>query len=208
LSTNKQVLEKVKTPIKFDIAGKHNLFNPVPWVEQPNGALVKIQGNAGIEALQVPAITPLHMILSLDEVIPTQGANNTTEYKYQVTRILEGAARNGKAGRALSPGLSDPNIGALKAVEGPPENPTALVLALPDRSEVRISKEKPFTKIIGYSADLVSNIPPLDKKAAKVGETIILGSDVYTVRQIDAASVTLQDKKTQKTFLKKIASAK
>ena len=208
LSTNKQVLEKVKTPIKFDIAGKHNLFNPVPWVEHPNGALIKIQGNAGIEALQVPSITPLHMILSLDEIIPTQSANNTTDYKYQVTRILEGATRNAKAGRALSPGLSDPNIGSLKAVEGPPENPTALVLTLPDRSEVRISKEKPFQKIIGYAADLRSEIPPLDKKAAKVGETIILGSDVYTVRQIDATSVTLQDKKTQKTFLKKIASAK
>ena len=208
LSTNKQVLEKVKTPIKFDIAGKHNLFNPVPWVEQPNGALIKIQGNAGIEALQVQAITPLRMMLSLDEIIPTQGANNTTEYKYQVTRILEGATSGGKAGRAFSPGLTDRNIGTLKAVEGPPENPTALVMALPDRTEVRVSKEKPFSKIIGYAADLHSNIPPLDKKAAKVGETLILGNDVYTIRSVDATSVTLQDKKTQKTFLKKIASAK
>src|SRR5437868_10208728 len=41
LTTNKAVLEKVKTPIHFDIAGKHNLFNPVPWVEKPNGELVK-----------------------------------------------------------------------------------------------------------------------------------------------------------------------
>jgi hypothetical protein len=156
----------------------------------------------------VTVINPLRMVISLDEVIPTSGANNTTEYKYQVTRLLEGAQRGGKASRALSIGLNDPNIGNLKAVEGPPDNPTALVLALPDRSEVRISKDKPFTKIIGYAADLHSNIPPLDKKAAKVGETLILGSDVYTIRSVDATSVTLQDKKTQKTFPKKIASAK
>src|SRR5688572_12042948 len=71
LSTNRQVLEKVKAPIKFDIAGKHNLFNPVPWVQHPNGELLKIQGNAGIDALQVTAINPLRMIMSFDEVIPT-----------------------------------------------------------------------------------------------------------------------------------------
>src|SRR3954470_13356754 len=87
LSTNQAVLEKVKKPIKFDIAGKHNLFNPVPWVEKPNGELVKIQGNVGIDALHVTAIHPLHMVVSFDEVVPTTGPNNTTEYKYQVTVI-------------------------------------------------------------------------------------------------------------------------
>src|SRR2546423_3833426 len=72
LSTNKAVLEKVKTPIKFDIAGKHNLFNPVPWIEKSNGELVKsMGGSVGINSLEVTAVNPLRMIVSFDEVIPT-----------------------------------------------------------------------------------------------------------------------------------------
>src|SRR3954462_3893553 len=43
LSTNMQVLEKVKSPIHFDIAGKHNLFNPVQWQERPDKSWIKIQ---------------------------------------------------------------------------------------------------------------------------------------------------------------------
>src|SRR5207253_5552201 len=72
LTTNQAVLAKVKTPIRFDIAGKHNLFNPVPWVEKQGGELQKLPGGgaAGMAALEVTAVTPLQMIVSFDEVIP------------------------------------------------------------------------------------------------------------------------------------------
>src|SRR5258706_7930432 len=100
LTTNQTILAKVKSPIKFDVAGKHNLFNPVPWMEKPNGELQKIQaGNVGIGALEVTAINPLRLIISFDETIPTTGANGTNEFKYQVTAIREGAASGGKQGR-------------------------------------------------------------------------------------------------------------
>src|SRR5262245_12068099 len=71
LSTNRAVLEKVKAPIQFDIAGRHNLFNPVPWVQTPAGALIKVQtGNEiGIQALEVTAIKPLDLIVKFDEVV-------------------------------------------------------------------------------------------------------------------------------------------
>jgi hypothetical protein len=209
LSTNKAILEKVKAPIHFDIAGKHNLFNPVPWVERPNGELVKVQGNVGIDALQVTAIHPLHMVVSFDEVIPTSGPNNTTEYKYQVTVIREGAAHDAKQSRAMSVGLTAGGIGTLKDLQGAdPANPAGLVLVLPDRTQVTITKDKPFSKIIAYAADLNCSLPPLDKKMAKEGDPLILGTDVYNVRVVDENSVTLQDKRTQKQFTKKVESAK
>ena len=70
LSTNEAVLTKVKTPIKFDISGRHNLFNPVPWVKRPNGELIKVQtgDEIGIGALEVSAINPLHLIISFDGI--------------------------------------------------------------------------------------------------------------------------------------------
>jgi hypothetical protein len=211
LSTNKTVLEKVKTPIHFDIAGKHNLFNPVPWIEKANGELVKSQGgNIGINALEVGGINPLHMIVSFDEIIPTAGAGGTNEFKYQVTVIREGSARDAKQGRAMSKGLTDRNIGTLKDVVGPPENPTALVLSLPDRTEISINKEKPYSRIIGYAADLRSDLttPPYAKKGVKVGDPILLGPEVYTVISVDTNSVVFRDKRTQKQFTKTVASAK
>src|ERR1051325_2540685 len=206
LNTNQTILEKVKKPIKFDIAGKHNLFNPVPWVEKPNGELVKIQGgNMGISALQVTAINPLHMIMSFDEVIPTAGANGTNEFKYQVTVIREGAASGGKQGRAMSVGLSAAGIGTLKEVQGTADNPTGLVMELPDRTRVTISKDKPFAKIIGYAADLVCELPPVTKKGAKVGDQVQIPPDVYIINAIDTNSVVLRDRR-QKQFIKELNS--
>src|SRR4051812_9121359 len=71
LTTNQQVLAKVKTPIKFDIAGKHNLFNPVPWQQRPNGEVIKIKtGNeVGLPALEVTGINPLQMVVTFDGVV-------------------------------------------------------------------------------------------------------------------------------------------
>ena len=204
LSTNRAILEKVKKPIKFDISGKHNLFNPVPWVEKPNGELVKIQGgNMGISALQVTAIHPLHMIMSLDEVIPTTGANGTNEYRYQVTVIREGAARDAKQGRAMSVGLTAAGVGTLKEVQGSADNPTGLVMELPDRTRVTISKDKPFSRIIGYAADLVCELPPVNKKNAKVGDQVQIPPDVYTINAIDTNTVVLRDRR-QKQFIKEL----
>lgn len=209
LTTNQQVLAKVKTPIKFNIAGKHNLFNPVPWTERQNGELVKMQGNAGLDALEVTAINPLQFVMTLDNVVPVTGPNNAQEFKYEITVIRQGAARNPKQGRAMSVGMTTSGIGTLRDVQGPPDNPTGLVMVLdnPNHTQVTISKDKPYTEIIGYAADLKCTLPPLDRKGAKMGDTIILGTDVYNVRTIDKDSVTLQDKRTQKTFTKKIVSA-
>jgi hypothetical protein len=204
LATNQAVLEKVKKPIKFDIAGKHNLFNPVPWVEKPGGELVKIQGgNMGISALQVTAIQPLHMRMTFDEVIPTAGANGTNEYKYQVTVIREGATSGAKQGRAMSLGLSAAGIGTLKEVQGPADNPAALVIELPDRSRVSISKEKPYAKIIGYAADLICELPPLTKKGAKVGDRLQIGAEIYAINSVDTNSVVLRDSR-QKQYIKEL----
>jgi hypothetical protein len=204
LATNQTVLDKVKKPIKFDIAGKHNLFNPVPWVEKQGGELVKIQGgNMGISALQVTAIQPLNLRMSFDEVIPTTGANGTNEYKYQVTVIREGATSNPKSGRAMSVGLTAAGVGTLKEVQGPPDNPAALVIELPDRSRVTISKEKPYTRIIGYAADLVCELPPLTKKGAKVGDRLQIGTDIYAINSVDTNSVVLRDSR-QKQYIKEL----
>jgi hypothetical protein len=202
LTTNKVVLDKVKSPIHFDIAGKHNLFNPVTWQQRPDGQLIKVRtGNEiGLGALEVTAINPLQMIVTFDDVL-----GNTNDYKYQVTVIRE-TDRTPKQSRALSRGQTSP-IMTLKEVKGPPEAPTALVLQMPDRSEVTVSKEQPFSKIIGYSADLRYEPSNWTKKGARKGDPILLGNETYNIVAIEKDTVVFSAKSNQKQTPKKVTSS-
>lgn len=204
LSTNEAILQKVKTPIKFDIAGKHNLFNPVPWVKGGGGELIKVQtgDEIGMGALQVTAINPLQMIVTFDQVV---GA--APDFKYEFTIIREGD-RSPKQGRALSLGLPT-SFGSLKSIQGPPEAPTSLTLQLPDRSEVTVSKDKPFSKVIGYSAELFYK--PANnwtKKGVRKGDPVVLPgvNESYNVVAIDKDTVVFSAKSNNKQTPKKVAT--
>jgi len=196
LSTNQAVLEKVKTPIKFEISGKHNLFNPVPWEKRPSGELVKIQTGreTGIEAMKVLGTHPLQMIVKLDDV----SASDTNAIKYTVTVIRE-TDKTPRNSRALAKGATSP-IGTIREVIGAPENPTSLLFRLPNGTDVTISKEKPYTEIIGYSADLAYPLTGWTKKDARVGEQIPtpIGNDFYKIVAIKQDQVIFSAKSNQK----------
>jgi len=210
LSTNRTVLQKVKSPIRFDIAGKHNLFNPVPWMRLPNGEVIKVKtgDEVGIGALKITAINPLQMIVSLEDILPTTGANGQTDYKYQITIIREGAPPGtAKQSRAMAPGATANNFATLKEIQGAPDNPTAVVV-LPDRTQVSVSKDKPYSKIIGYSADLLYDLtnPPTVRKGAKVGDPIPFGNETYKITSIDKDTVVFRANSNQKQTKKSVAS--
>jgi len=201
LSTNKAVLEKVKNPIRFEISGKHNLFNPVPWEKRPNGELVKLKtGNeTGIAALKVAQTHPLQMIVKLDDII----TSDTNNIKYTVTVIRE-TDKNPKNSRALARGAAS-SFGSIKDVQGPPDNPTALIFMLPDGEEVKISKEKPFTKIIGYSADLTYPLTNWARKDARVNDVLPpLGNEVYKIVAIDKDKVIFSANSNKKQTTKNV----
>lgn len=203
LSTNIAILEKVKTPIKFDIAGKHNLFNPVLWKKRPDGSLIKVQtGNEiGVGAAVVTKIEPLHQIVQYDDV-----SVSGTSVKYQISVIREGE-RNPRAARTLGVGQVSPLL-TIREVKGPPENPTEVMVILPGESQpVAISKEKPHRKIIGYQATV--DYPPtgLVGKVLKKGDSLPLGEETYNIVAITPDTVIFSAKSNQKQTPKRIASA-
>ena len=201
LTTNQVVLQKVKSPIRFDIAGKHNLFNPVTWQQRPNGELIKVEtgDEVGLGALEVTAINPLQMIVTFDGVVGT-----APDYKYEFTIIRE-TERSPKQGRALSVNMPTA-FGTLRSIQGPPEAPTSLTLQLPDRSLVTVSKEKPFTEIMGYSADLFYKPSNWTKKGARKGDPILLNNETYNIVAIEKDTVIFSAKSNQKQTPKKVAS--
>jgi hypothetical protein len=96
----------------------------------------------------------------------------------------------------------------LKSVQGPPENPTAVVLDLPDRKQITVAKDAPFSRVIGYSADVACSLPQFERKNVKLGETIPIPPDAYKVVSVDTNIVVLRDVRTQKNFPKAIANPK
>jgi hypothetical protein len=212
LSTNQQVLAKVKTPIKFDISGRHNLFNPVPWVKKPNGELIKVKtgDEIGIGAIEVVGITPLNLIISFDGVagdITTQ-PKDPKDIKYQITVIRETMGSGGKSVRAFTLGQAN-NLGTLKDIKGPPEAPTeAEFLPLGENKPITITRDKPFMRVIGYAADIVYPPTNLNRKGMRRGDQIFAGNDLYTIVNIEKDTVVFQAKSNQKQTPKTVATAK
>jgi len=209
LTTNEAVLVKVKTPIKFDISGRHNLFNPVQWVKRPNGELIKVQtgDEIGIGALQVTAITPLNMTITFDGIAgdPTQ-LKDPKDLKYQITVTRETMSSGGKSVRAFTVGQPN-NLGTLKEIIGPADNPTGVkFLPLGETEVLTITRDKPYSRVIGYSADVFYSPDKIARKGMRKGDAFAIpANDLYTIVNIEKDTVVFQAKSNQKNTPKTIA---
>jgi hypothetical protein len=87
----------------------------------------------------------------------------------------------------------------IRAVQGPPEDPTQLVLGLTDSGEEAVlTKDKPFRRVDGFMADL--KYDPESKKWAnqRVGASLKFGDDEYIIVAINQNEVVLSAKSNQK----------
>ena len=141
-------------PYQLDFETTNKLFNPVEWERAVDGTLIKIDsGNeVGPAAVTITSITPLYFMLTLDSV-------QTNEFG---VRYIIGVERQAapvawqRAKRQHYASVGEKNEAfTITAVQGPPANPTQLILQLTDSGETAtISKNKPFRRVDGYMADL------------------------------------------------------
>jgi hypothetical protein len=201
LTTNQAVLAKVKNPIHFDISGKHNLFNPVTWIQRPNGELLKVKTgkDAGIGAVEVTAIYDLKLIIAFDAVVNT----DPKDIKYQIT-VTNQMSSSPRSQRVFSKGGNN-NLGTLKDIRGPEDNPTEVIfIPTGETSPLVLGRDKPFVKTIGYSADLYDPITKTKYPGMRKGSSITVfnpetnGREVYNIVAIDKDTVTFQAKSNKK----------
>ena len=57
-----ETLARATQPTQVDLAGEHNVFNPVRWEKAPNGGIRRAT-DAGINAVEVTGIEPTHLPL-------------------------------------------------------------------------------------------------------------------------------------------------
>ena len=88
---------------------------------------------------------------------------------------------------------------ALLSVKGPPENPDALVLKLADSGEtISISKDHPFRRVDGYSADFRYDPERRLFRGVRVGDKRAFGGVDYAVVEVNSNELILEDQSNQK----------
>jgi hypothetical protein len=202
LSTNEAVLGRLKGKVDFTFGeGTHGLFNPAGvWKKGPGpGGWPPIPpAPSGLLGLGVTNITPLMLKLEFQGLSQTGGAG-TTRYRFYTQNQ---AATNSalQRGRIVIMGTSDkPDVFLLKEVIGAKDNPDGFVLELTDsRTAVSVGKDKPFSEIAGYSADLRHEREGRAFLRQRQGAKLTVGGTTYNVVAISASDVTIEDDKTKR----------
>ena len=156
LSKSEQLLARLQTALRLDFSSSHKVFNPVVWKKKPapdNTPIKAQKGNIGVEAISVIKTSPLHLILTLDAVTTTDSG---TRYTIGVEREASASAtQRRKRAYYAAPTVKSDGGFVIVEVKGPPDNPSEVVLELADSGDrVVVTKEQPFRRVDGYTADL------------------------------------------------------
>ena len=148
-----QTLKRLASPAVIDFGPPNRLFNPMPWQKTADGHLV-LRESVGPNRIVVTNITPLYLELTLDSV-------NTSESTPQYVIGIEKQAAAVVSQRRKTQRLCSTNPPSknetftMVEVKGKPDDPSQIVVQLNDTGEKAvITKDKPFRRVDGYTADL------------------------------------------------------
>jgi len=204
LTLQETTVKRLASPILIDFGPPNKLFNPVLWQRASDGHLVKADStNVGPRAVMITKITPLYLILSYDSVNISEISGN--HYVVGMKKEASAKASERSLKRAyLSVGQKDEtHTFVLKAIEGPTNDPTNLVVTLNDTGEdIRLSKEKPYKRVDGYMADLKYEPEKQNWAERRVGATVALNGEDYKIVVISQDEVVLSASNKKKWTIK------
>jgi hypothetical protein len=191
------VMERLGSESDLDFSTTNRLFNPVQWQKDVNGNLIKIKTGheVGAEAATVTKITPLNFIISLDSVMTNEAA---PRYVFSVENNAAAIPAQRRPQHHYA------SVGEKNAVftvvtnTGPAENPEQIILKLSGGETVTVSKDKPFQRVDGYSADLKYDPEGLKWAARRVGMDLKFAGDDYNIVAIHQNEVILSAQSNQK----------
>jgi len=198
LTEQSNVVERLQSPYQLDWDTTNKLFNPVGWQKKMDGSLIKATGTSP-QAAVVTGITPLYMTLTLDSVETNEfGARYVISVERQAAAY---PAMRRKQQRYVSMDDSKKDVFTLVQVKGPPENPDSLVLKLADTGQTNnVSKDKPFRRVDGYTADLKYDLENRSWSGQRIGNHLRFAGDDYTVVDINSNEVVLSAQSNQKKW--------
>jgi hypothetical protein len=198
LTMEDSAIGRLKSSYNLDFDTRNKLLNPMEWVKLPDGSMVPKESKTGPRMAVVTNVTPMYLIIAL-----ASATTNELGARYNITVQHQGAATPAKqrpASHFVSVGDKPNETFALTAVQGPPENPTGLVLKLVDTGEaVTIGKDKPYRRVEAYAADVF--YPPANRSfhnVRKGGRPVTIDGLDYAVDEVSSDEVILEDPSNQK----------
>ena len=151
-----EAVKKLSTPPALDFSTTNRLFNPRPWqkTKPPDEHLIPAdEFHTGPNAVVITKITPLNLILSLEEAKMSADTNGI--YTIGVIKEASPNSKDWSRHTTFCKLNEKKDIFTVVEVKGKPDDPTQVVLRLHDSGErAAIAKGKPFTRTDGYKADL------------------------------------------------------
>ncbi len=200
LGTNQETARRIERPAKVQLAGAHNLFNPVKWVRRGDGTVRKIvTGNEiGAGAMRITRIEPLESEVTFD------GVRTNANKIYYVLTVVEERTSSSRTNQRSAPVGVKGQFFTVERVIGDPVEPDALMIKLNtkyDTDTITISKDKPYKRIISYMADLSYPLTNEEFKKKRINDRIILkgeGSETNKIVAINQNEVVLSTEPTGK----------
>ena len=186
LSSLNATLKKAQSPPPLELAGPHNVFNPVKWQRRGDGAWVKnVKGTEGtVDEMEITRIAPLQYIVSLDKF---------TGSGYTIVVTNEAALPPYPKRLSQYYTLNDTNkpLLVLREIKGAAESPE-LVLEIKDTGErVEISKDRPLVRTNTYEADLRWKVENKSFNKQRTNSVLNLGGDLYKIVAINPGEVVM-----------------
>jgi hypothetical protein len=200
LTRETNVSARLQSPYKLDFSTANKLFNPVQWQRASDNSLIKIKtGNEiGPKAVVITKITPLCLILTLDSIETNEfGARYVISMERQAAVL---PAQRGKRQHYASVGEKNETF-SIADVNGSPDDPAQLklILQLTDTGErATLSKDKPFRRTDGYSADLKYDPEGKKWQGQRSGADLKFAGDDNIVVAINQDTVILLARSNQK----------
>jgi hypothetical protein len=207
LTRETNVLGRLQSPYKLDFSTTNKLFNSVPWQRTPDQRLIKNAAGNEVSLVAVTRITPLYLILTLDSVETNSIETNEVGVRYVVSMERQASALSSQRGKRQHYASVGEKVGEkndafiIREAGGSPADPGTLklIVQLMDTGEsATLSKEKPFRRVDGYSADLKYDPEKKTWQGQRVNAVLKFAGDDYIIVAIDQNSVVLSAKSNQK----------
>jgi hypothetical protein len=186
-----------QSPYLLDFETINKVFNPREWQKALDGSLIPTATKTGLQVAVVTNITPLHLIITFDAVM-----TNEIVPRYVIGVENQAAATPAKRRKHqhyASPGDKANDSFSLAQVQGPPENPSALVLKLVDSGElVTVSRDKAFRRVDAYAVDFRYDPEKKTFRGRRIGDKVAFGGVDYLVVEVNQNELILSDQSNQK----------
>jgi len=196
LSIAQDAVKRAASPAPVNFSEPNKLFNPMPWQKRSDEQLIRAD-KVGPTAAVVTNLVPLYLRLTLDSVT-TSGSEPRYIVGVQNDAATSPAARRKKQAYSTLNAKND----TFTIIEAKGEgDQVQLTLILNDTGEHAVlTREKPFTRVDGYTADI--RYAPENKFWAgrRVGTSLTFNNEEYNIVAINQNEVVLSAKSNGKKW--------